>query len=681
MHRSAPHVVLCSLAVLSAALILAPTSAGAARFRFGNGDPTVRPAPVPLLTPGGRLGVSDWTQCGVVPTPTGTYAISFQLAFSDGAQGAMIGWSDERTLGKFAPFASRLNGVGNLVSGWGAGGNAIAVSDSGELLVASATDDAGGGFFLTSISDTSFNVTHELYLQHLTSSGSPAAGYPTGGKSIVTGDVNVNGIVADGSGGVFFGWSAPSSTIRIKRLDNTGTVTGGWPAGGIDTGVPDQVNGEPALDGSGGVYLVWSTATDVMIQRFVSTGVSSGWPGGGLVVATPGGEVNPRVVKLSNNDALVAWVDPTTLHVFAMRVNAAGTVDAGWPAGGKQVSTGTGEEDSPELVADAAGGGLVMWLEPTPPFFVSGDLHLQRLTSSGGISAGWAAAGVPLLSTQSAYESSNLVSDGANGAIAAWTDLRNGSDGDIYAQRILAGGTTATGFDADGVAICDATPGDQVFPQIVPDGAGGAIVTWLDYTNQIDAQVHAARLLNDGTVSALASLVDAAVEPGRVALHWYTPDGSVSSATVERAEAGGEFVALGEVLADGAGHLRYEDRTVQAGVTYRYRLAVPDGATTTYLGQVTVRVPATVSFGIDGFRPDPAVGEVSVGFALESAAPARLELLDVAGRRVLAEEVGPLGPGQHVLRLERASSLPAGVYLLRLTQSGRVVSTRSAIVR
>jgi len=92
-------------------------------------------------------------------------------------------------------------------------------------------------------------------------------------------------------------------------------------------------------------------------------------------------------------------------------------------------------------------------------------------------------------------------------------------------------------------------------------------------------------------------------------------------------------------------------------------------------------VPATVSFGIDGFRPDPAVGEVSVGFALESAAPARLELLDVAGRRVLAEEVGPLGPGQHVLRLERASSLPAGVYLLRLTQSGRVVSTRSAIVR
>jgi hypothetical protein len=92
-------------------------------------------------------------------------------------------------------------------------------------------------------------------------------------------------------------------------------------------------------------------------------------------------------------------------------------------------------------------------------------------------------------------------------------------------------------------------------------------------------------------------------------------------------------------------------------------------------------VPPAVSFGIEGFRPNPAAGEASVVFALESAAPARLELLDVAGRRVLAEEVGSLGPGQHVLRLEKAASLPAGVYLLRLTQSGRVVTTRSAIVR
>jgi len=678
MFRLAPHLVRCSLAALCAALVLAPPPAGAAGFRFGNRI-AVRPAPVPHATPAGRLGVSDWVKCGVVPTPANTYVVSFQLPFFDGANGVVTGWSDERTLGKLAPFAARLSGTGNLVSGWGAGGNAITVSDSSQLLVSSATDGTvGGGFFLTTISDTSYNYSHDLYLQRLTSAGSPAAGYPAGGKSMATGDVKVGGLLYDGAGGVFFGWSAAGSTIRIKRLDNTGAAILGWPAGGIDTGVPDAVNGEPALDGTGGGYLAWSTATQVMIQRFVSTGVSSGWPAGGLVVATPGAEVDPKIVKLSNNDALVAWEDPATSHILAMRVNANGTLNVSWPAGGKTVSTAAGPQFSPLLLADGAGGAFVEWHEQ--PGFLFGKPYVQHLTSTGGVSGSWPADGVPLLSTDTEYASSGMVPDGADGAIVAWTDLRNGNDADVYAMRVVAAGTVDAGWTADGVAVCAAT-GDQAFPLMVPDGAAGAIVTWLDYTDQYNPQVHVARLLSDGTVSALASLVDAAVEPGRVALHWYTPDGSVTSATVERAEAGGDFVALGEVLADGAGHIRYEDRTVQAGVTYQYRLAVPDGATITYLGQVTIRVPSAVAFGIDGFRPNPAGGEVSVVFALETAEPARLELLDVAGRRVLAEEVGALGAGQHVLRLAKAETLPAGVYVLRLTQSGRVATTRAVLVR
>src|SRR5262249_61369114 len=117
---------------------------------------------------------------------------------------------------------------------------------------------------------------------------------------------------------------------------------------------------------------------------------------------------------------------------------------------------------------------------------------------------------------------------------------------------------------------------------------------------------------------------------------------------------------------------------VRAGVTYQYRLAVPEGATTIYLGQVTIRVPAAVAFGIDGFRPNPSSREVNVVFALESAAPARLELMDVAGRRVLAEDVGSFGPGQHVLRLAEAGALPAGGYRVRLTPCGRRAAPTAA---
>src|SRR5207249_10765008 len=147
-----------------------------------------------------------------------------------------------------------------------------------------------------------------------------------------------------------------------------------------------------------------------------------------------------------------------------------------------------------------------------------------------------------------------------------------------------------------------------------------------------------------------------------------------------RGDAGGSFGPVGEITADGVGPRRFEGWNVKAGATYLCCLAVRDGAATSYLGQVTSHVPAAGSFGIDGFRPNPAQGQVSVVFALESAAHARLELLDVAGRRVMTREVGMLGAGQHVLPLGQTAALPAGIYVLRLTQSGHEAVARTALV-
>ncbi len=48
-----------------------------------------------------------------------------------------------------------------------------------------------------------------------------------------------------------------------------------------------------------------------------------------------------------------------------------------------------------------------------------------------------------------------IVSDGANGAIITWEDLRNGMKSDIYAQRIDASG--AVQWTVDGIAISTAS--------------------------------------------------------------------------------------------------------------------------------------------------------------------------------------------------------------------------------
>ncbi len=89
-------------------------------------------------------------------------------------------------------------------------------------------------------------------------------------------------------------------------------------------------------------------------------------------------------------------------------------------------------------------------------------------------------------------------------------------------------------------------------------------------------------------------------------------------------------------------------------------------------------VPA-LAMALEGLRPNPAVRELVASFTLPSGSPARLQLLDVTGRVWLAQDVGNLGTGSHLVRLD--GSVPAGIYWLRLTQGGRSLLARGAVVR
>jgi hypothetical protein len=68
-------------------------------------------------------------------------------------------------------------------------------------------------------------------------------------------------------------------------------------------------------------------------------------------------------------------------------------------------------------------------------------------------------------------------------------------------------------------------------------------------------------------------------------------------------------------------------------------------------------------------------------FSLPSAEPASLDLFDVAGRHVFRRAVGLLGPGRHTLVLGENHELRAGLYFLRLSQGGRTLHARVALMR
>ena len=105
-----------------------------------------------------------------------------------------------------------------------------------------------------------------------------------------------------------------------------------------------------------------------------------------------------------------------------------------------------------------------------------------------------------------------------------------------------------------------------------------------------------------------------------------------------------------------------------------YALITPDG-TTGVGGQ------PPVAFALEGVRPNPTTGSgLNVAFALPTGNAARLELLDVSGRRVLAREVGSLGVGRHTVNLAAGRAVAPGLYWVRLTQGTNQRTTRVAVV-
>ena len=71
---------------------------------------------------------------------------------------------------------------------------------------------------------------------------------------------------------------------------------------------------------------------------------------------------------------------------------------------------------------------------------------------------------------------------------------------------------------------------------------------------------------------------------------------------------------------------------------------------------------------------------LTVNFSLPTAAPARLDVMDAAGRRVLARSIETRG-GQHTVTIAAPGELPAGVFFLQLQQGARTAKTRAVVIR
>lgn len=148
-------------------------------------------------------------------------------------------------------------------------------------------------------------------------------------------------------------------------------------------------------------------------------------------------------------------------------------------------------------VSDGAGGVVIAWLDNTLGT-ANTNIRAQRVDSSGAVR--WGPEGVLVVSDPTDQSQLVIAADGAGGAVLVWVDERDlaTSGPDLYAQRVTSLGTAQ--WAAQGVPVCTAT-GVQGQPAVQASPAGGAVIAFTDSrdVSTTGTDIWAQRINSSGT--------------------------------------------------------------------------------------------------------------------------------------------------------------------------------------
>lgn len=378
------------------------------------------------------------------------------VVVSDGAGGAIVAWYDDRASSSDI-YSQRVRASGTVDPAWPPDGRAVCTASGDQIYPAITSDGAGGAIVVWR--DTRGGPDTDIYAQRVLGSGAVDPGWPANGRALCTAPNNqsVPSIASDGAGGAFVAWSdlrnGTHSDIYVQRVRASGAVDPAWPVDGraICTAAGEQSGPAILADGAGAAIVAWfdyrnGLDADIYAQRVLPTGVvDAAWPAGGRALCTAVGEqYSPVLVSDGVGGAVITWYDyrdDAEPDIYAQRVLFSGAVDPAWPVNGRALCTAAGEQSSPSIAGDGAGGGFVSWFDyRSDP---ASDIDAHHVLASGALDPAWPESGQPLCSANGSQFSPAVVVDGSGGALVAWTDFRGGVTSDIYAQRVYAGGAVA----------------------------------------------------------------------------------------------------------------------------------------------------------------------------------------------------------------------------------------------
>jgi hypothetical protein len=392
-------------------------------------------------------------------------------------------------------------------------------------------------------------------------------------------------IARDGAGGAFVVWvdwrTGPNTRTFIQHLLSDGALSSGWPAEGrMLSGAGERDHPFAIPDGSGGVYVA-----DDGTQRYATGGLgrvavyhvaadgsaAGGAPAAGNAITgdpsgTPGGvhgDYLPALASDGSGGAFLAWTfrDRFADNAKAMRLHPGLTNAAGWSGFGEYARRGMFTIGQEPVAACADGAGGVFVVWPD---YRGSVMWVARFAAGGSVMPGWPARVSPNTSSQSAP---GVVPDGSGGAFVTWQDLRDGVATHPYAQHLDANGSPAPGWPADGLALSSA-----------PAEAGIVRATNFDA-----AFLALSSIVEDGAGGAYVAWTDYRSGPGDIYLQRLAP-GSIAAGWPALGLAVGAASgndARPTLAADGAGgaFVAWEDRRTGLDADVRVQHVRPNGST------------------------------------------------------------------------------------------------------
>lgn len=621
--------------------------------------------------------------------------------------------------------------------------NVAIVDTAGDQAGQRVFADAGGGVFVSW--DDPIRTWSGLRLQRLTSRGAVSPGWPPLGMLVAdtTAGSQYQVVVGSGPDAVIAAWLRNGvNRLLAQRVDTNGVRQ--WSPGGVDFANGNELSAVVAMPDGGAMFFFrrdYLFAIDtVYVERLDGSGAPA-WPQRVLCDAV-GWQRFLQATMVSDSEVVVSWqdgrttpnsFDPQANEIYAQKLKLDGTEQ--WAHNGIRILT---EGHVAHIVPNWQGGFAGSFIYNENP--AHGDLKIVDIGSNGqpmpgwpinglviendpnkgglgGVSVSptdgsllvvwwdayqsrrpwaqkvdalgnfvWPNGGVPLFDSTATLASISTMPDGDGGMFVTLEYPL--TDTDIFAQHVRTDGSKS--WPGWGVPVSTAT-GVQWSSEIAPDSSGGAFFCWYDFRNaSYDQDLYAQHVNADGSLGGVvtateASAVEASYEGGCARIVWYASNAAGVEFTVERDAGDGSWAAIGSATADGTGRLTHRDCGVQQGATYAYRLEWNDDGTVRSTAPISLTVGAGPRLGLALPAPNPILREATVEFTLPRGAHVRLEVLDLAGRRVATILDGNQAAGVHRLAWRPVEGvggrLAPGCYVLRLSSEGSSLSRRVVVLR